>query len=75
MAYIDFMSAVHKSIKRDYLARVNDPEYPKAKAAAARQEMGYRLLGWGSEDQLRRLSLHAWALGKGGAGDGGCITA
>jgi SAM-dependent methyltransferase len=34
MAYIDFMSAVHKSTTRDYLARVNDPEYPKAKAAA-----------------------------------------
>lgn len=33
MAYIDFMSAVHKSTKRDYLARVNDPDYPKAKAA------------------------------------------
>ena len=27
------MSAVHKSTHRDYLARVNDPEYPKAKAA------------------------------------------
>ncbi|MES2122573.1 MAG: class I SAM-dependent methyltransferase [Chlamydiota bacterium] len=33
MAYKDFMSAVHKSTKRDYLARVNDPDYPKAKAA------------------------------------------
>jgi SAM-dependent methyltransferase len=33
MAYIDFLSAVHKSTTRDYLARVNDPEYPKAKAA------------------------------------------
>jgi SAM-dependent methyltransferase len=33
MAYIDFMSVVHKSTKRDYLARVNDPEYPKARAA------------------------------------------
>ncbi|MDE3060399.1 MAG: class I SAM-dependent methyltransferase [Pseudomonadota bacterium] len=33
MAYIDFLSAVHKSTKRDYLARVNDPDYPKAKAA------------------------------------------
>ncbi len=31
--YIDFMSVVHKSTKRDYLARVNEPEYPKAKAA------------------------------------------
>lgn len=33
MAYIDFLSAVHKSTQRDYLARVNDPEFPKAKAA------------------------------------------
>lgn len=33
MAEIDFMSALHKSTKRDYLARVNDPEFPKAKAA------------------------------------------
>lgn len=33
MAYIDFMSVVHKSTPRDYLARVNDLEYPKAKAA------------------------------------------
>jgi len=34
MAYIDFLSVVHKSTTRDYLGRVNDPEYPKAKAAA-----------------------------------------
>jgi len=33
MAYVDFLSAIHKSTKRDYLARVNDPEFPKAKAA------------------------------------------
>lgn len=33
MAYIDFLSAVHKSTSRNYLARVNDPEFPKAKAA------------------------------------------
>ena len=30
---IDFMSALHKSTSRDYLARVNDKEYPKHKAA------------------------------------------
>jgi SAM-dependent methyltransferase len=41
MAYIDFMSAVHKSTKRDYLARVNEPEYPKAKAAALAKQWGY----------------------------------
>ena len=33
MAYIDFISAVHGSTKRDYVARVTDPEYPKARAA------------------------------------------
>lgn len=33
MAYIDFLSVIHKSTKRDYLARVNDPEFPKEKAA------------------------------------------
>lgn len=31
--YIDFMSVVHRSQKRDYLARVNDREFPKARAA------------------------------------------
>jgi SAM-dependent methyltransferase len=41
MAYIDFLSAVHKSTRRDYLARVNDPEYPKAKAARLAKEWGY----------------------------------
>jgi protein-L-isoaspartate(D-aspartate) O-methyltransferase len=33
MAEIDFMSVLHKSTQRDYLARVNDPDYPKAQAA------------------------------------------
>jgi protein-L-isoaspartate(D-aspartate) O-methyltransferase len=33
MAYLDFISLIHKSTPRDYLARVNDPEFPKAKAA------------------------------------------
>jgi protein-L-isoaspartate(D-aspartate) O-methyltransferase len=33
MAYIDFMSPLHKATPRDYLARVNDPEFPKPKAA------------------------------------------
>ena len=41
MAYIDFMSVVHKSTKRDYLARVNDPEYPKAKAAELAKRWDY----------------------------------
>ena len=33
MAEVDFMHVLHKSTQRDYLARVNDPEYPKARAA------------------------------------------
>ncbi|MFH0986198.1 MAG: methyltransferase domain-containing protein [Candidatus Omnitrophota bacterium] len=33
MAYIDFISVNHNKTQRDYLARVNDPEYPKPKAA------------------------------------------
>lgn len=41
MAYIDFMSVVHKSTTRDYLARVNEPEYPKAKAAELAKQWGY----------------------------------
>ena len=33
MAYKDFMTSLHKKTERDYLARVNDKEFPKAKAA------------------------------------------
>ena len=41
MAYIDLMSAIHKSTKRDYLARVNEPDFPKAKAAALAKKWGF----------------------------------
>jgi SAM-dependent methyltransferase len=41
MAYKDFMSVLHKSTQRDYLARVNDPEYPKAKAAELAKQWSY----------------------------------
>ena len=41
MAYIDFMSPLHKSTTRDYLARVNEPEYPKAKAAELAKQWAY----------------------------------
>lgn len=41
MATIDFMSVIHKSTQRDYLARVNDVEYPKAKAAALSKQWSY----------------------------------
>jgi SAM-dependent methyltransferase len=33
MKYIDFLSPLHKSTQRNYLARVNDPDFPKYKAA------------------------------------------
>ena len=33
MPEVDFMSVLHKSTQRDYLARVNDSEFPKPKAA------------------------------------------
>ncbi len=33
MQEVDFMSILHKKTKRDYLARVNDKEFPKYKAA------------------------------------------
>ena len=41
MSYIDFMSVVHKATKRDYLARVNEPEFPKAKAAAMAKKWAF----------------------------------
>lgn len=39
MAYVDFMSLVHKSTKRDYVARVN--EIDKAEAAEKAIQWGY----------------------------------
>lgn len=41
MAYVDFLSVIHKATTRDYLQRVNDPEYPKAKAAELAKQWGY----------------------------------
>lgn len=35
------MSPLHRETKRDYLARVNDPEFPKAKAATLAKQWGY----------------------------------
>jgi protein-L-isoaspartate(D-aspartate) O-methyltransferase len=35
------MSVIHKSTTRDYLARVNDPDFPKAKAAALAKNWSY----------------------------------
>lgn len=39
MAYIDFLSTIHKSTKRDYLARVT--EFPKAEAIKIAKQYGY----------------------------------
>jgi len=41
MAYIDLLSAIHKSTQRDYLARVSDPDFPKPKAAALAKQWGF----------------------------------
>jgi SAM-dependent methyltransferase len=41
MAYIDFQSSLHKATKRDYLARVNDAEYPKPRAAELAKKWDY----------------------------------
>jgi SAM-dependent methyltransferase len=41
MAEVDFMSVLHKSTPRDYLARVNDPEFPKAKAAELAKQFDF----------------------------------
>ena len=38
---IDFMSQAHNSSKRDYLARVNDPDFPKDKATKLARKWGY----------------------------------
>ena len=56
MAYIDFLSSVHKSTQRDYLARVNDPEFPKPKAAELANQM---------DDQLKRLRELGAHMGQG----------
>jgi SAM-dependent methyltransferase len=39
MAYIDFLSPIHRSTKRDYLARVN--EFPKEEAARLAKQWGH----------------------------------
>ena len=47
-----FHECIHKST-RDYLARVNDPEFPKAKAATLAKKFGFdywdgdRVVLWG----------------------------
>ena len=41
MNYVDFMSENHKSVSRDYLARVNEKDFPKAKAANLAKKWDY----------------------------------
>ena len=41
MAEIDFLTEVHSSTPRDYLARVNDPEFPKSRAARLAKKWDY----------------------------------
>jgi SAM-dependent methyltransferase len=41
MAYIDFLTSVHKSTQRDYIARVIDKEFPKYKAAELAKKWDY----------------------------------
>lgn len=41
MAYIDFLSPLHKATRRDYLARVNDAEFPKSKAAVLAKQWDF----------------------------------
>ena len=41
MKYVDFMGSLHKSTSRDYLARVNDKAFPKAKAAVIAKKFDF----------------------------------
>ena len=41
MKYVDFMGSLHKSTSRDYLARVNDKAFPKAKAAVLAKKFDF----------------------------------
>lgn len=41
MALIDFMYHIHKSTNRDYIGRVNDMDYPKARAAKLCKDWGF----------------------------------
>jgi SAM-dependent methyltransferase len=41
MSYLDFLSPLHKSTTRNYLARVNDPEFPKHKSAELAKQWGF----------------------------------
>ena len=55
MSYLDFLSSVHGATSRDYLARVNDPEYPKARAATLAKK-------WDTIRNVRRVVTGALEL-------------
>lgn len=70
--HVDFMSVLHRATKRDYLARVNDPEYPKPRAAELAKKWdhdywdgdrrvnygGYRYMEGRWEKVARRMAEH-----------------
>ncbi|MDD5262509.1 MAG: class I SAM-dependent methyltransferase [Methylacidiphilales bacterium] len=66
MALVDFVSIIHKSTKRDYLARVN--EFPKAEAAKLAKQWAYdywdgdRKTGYGGMKYDGRWSKVAQAM-------------
>jgi SAM-dependent methyltransferase len=68
VAYIDFLSSIHKRTKRDYLARVN--EYPKAEAAKIAKQFGFdywdgdRKIGYGGYKYDGRWRIVADAMAK-----------
>jgi SAM-dependent methyltransferase len=68
MAYVDFISSIHKKTKRDYLARVN--EYPKAEAAKLARQFdkdywdGDRKVGYGGMRYDGRWKVVAEAMVK-----------
>lgn len=68
MAYIDFISPLHKKTKRDYLGRVN--EFPKAEAAKLAKQFAYdywdgdRKTGYGGMRYDGRWRVVAEAMAK-----------
>ncbi len=68
MAYLDFVSAIHKKTKRDYIGRVN--EFPKAEAAKVAKRFGQeywdgdRKYGYGGMRYDGRWRVVAEALAK-----------
>ena len=55
MAYQEFVSLIHKSTKRDYLARVTERD--KAAVAELAIQVRVRLLGRQPANRIWRLSL------------------